>query len=312
VAAITVVVAGSGRKTEREPPAALCDENVGAEERLGAVATNYKYHRILCSAVQLFFNRAGIAQKYETIVERILMMMRPPVTAMKDHPQKDKVIDALLNGQSTRQIASWLNPSMSYATVSRFCNTYVKPCYRNASKLKLILNQRDTETATVLQEGATPVQQRVTGNVSDTPRGQIVKQAIMSIPMLQLREARIAAKKDRWARLKTIVDERAATMADIPGGSSGFLTKDYKGENVIHSFDAGLFKAFGETEKDLAIEVGQWQEAGQFAGVSVQIVMPTSSGSSEMPRVSYASEDVLTLDAGSGDGFEDIGVASPV
>lgn len=240
------------------------------------------------------------------------MMMRPPVTAMKDHPQKDKVIDALLNGQSTRQIASWLNPPLHYGTIARFCNTYVKPAYRNASKLKLVLNQRDTETATVLQESATPARQGATANLSDTPRGQIVKQAIMSIPMLQLREVRIQAKKDRWARLQTIVNERAAAMADIPGGSSGFLARDYKGENVVHNFDASLYKALGDTEKDLAIEVGQWQESGQHSGVSVQIVMPTSSGSGELPRVSFASEDVLTLDADSGDGFEDIGVASPV
>jgi hypothetical protein len=48
------------------------------------------------------------------------------------------------------------------------------------------------------------------------------------------RNARVAALRKRWdrlrARLDLILDQRGADMADLPGGASGLLAKDCKGK----------------------------------------------------------------------------------
>jgi hypothetical protein len=49
--------------------------------------------------------------------------------------------------------------------------------------------------------------------------------------------ARVAALLKRWDRLRVGLDltlqERGADMADLPGGASGLLVRDYKGKEAI-------------------------------------------------------------------------------
>jgi hypothetical protein len=61
------------------------------------------------------------------------------------------------------------------------------------------------------------------------------------------RNARVAALQKRWDRLRTgldlILQQRGADMADLPGGASGILGRDYKGkkaDRVVTRIDLGV------------------------------------------------------------------------
>jgi hypothetical protein len=121
---------------------------------------------------------------------------------------------------------------------------------------------------------------------------QATREAILAAPVLSVRANRIAALEDRHRRLQMIVDERGAEMAgETPGGASGLLCRDYKGKNAdtaVYKVDTGLLSEFREHEKQVAVELGQWQEA-QAPSVAIQIVMPTASvAQTEAPVINLA------------------------
>ncbi len=213
---------------------------------------------------------------------------------------EQKAIEALLDGQTVRAVARWLVPSVSHASVHRYLVTYLRPAMKNAETLKALLPERLRSTETTETAPETIAQQPLLPS-----NAQLVKQAIMAAPTLQIRDNRIRAKTDRWNRAAMIVNGRAKEMeGEVAGGESGFLARDYKGSGEsltpVYKFDDALFKSFGDIEKDIAIELGQWQENNAAGSVSVQIICPQAP-SDAMPRVSFASED--TIEAG-----EDIGV----
>ena len=77
------------------------------------------------------------------------------------------------------------------------------------------------------------------------------------------RNARVGLLQGLVDRMRRVIEERAAEMADVPGGSSGLLVKTYKGKDTataVYKFDAALVKALRETCKQVAIEIGQWAE----------------------------------------------------
>ena len=60
-------------------------------------------------------------------------------------------------------------------------------------------------------------------------------------------------------------------MTDVPGGSSGLLVKIYRGkgsDNAVYKFDAALVKQMRATCRQVAIEVGQWNEKRAIASTS--------------------------------------------
>lgn len=78
------------------------------------------------------------------------------------------------------------------------------------------------------------------------------------------------AKLDRLARrIELVMRERAADMADVPGGQSGLLVRDYKGGQImteIYKFDAAMAKEYREAMKQAAIELGEWTEKRELSG----------------------------------------------
>ena len=56
-------------------------------------------------------------------------------------------------------------------------------------------------------------------------------------PPRSLRATRAAALQKRWDRLRTgldlVLDQRGADMADLRGGTSELLVRDYKGKESI-------------------------------------------------------------------------------
>ena len=78
------------------------------------------------------------------------------------------------------------------------------------------------------------------------------------------RNARIQALQDRWSTLRAaiaqLMSERAADMADVPGGGSGLLVRQYQGGAPIYKVDTGLVRLIGQLlahEKQAAEELGQ-------------------------------------------------------
>lgn len=200
-----------------------------------------------------------------------------------------KIVEAHLSGQSCRKIAAWTVPPVSFNSISRYMKEHVQPVIGNAEALKFLLRANKEENKPLppeIRAGTTPEQV-----------DQLAIRALYAAPALHIRENRIRAKQERLNRLCTIVNERGEDMAAVPGGSSGFLARDFKGsgENIqeVYKFDGELYKAFDETEKAIAIERNEWQENTGGQGVSVQIVCPWVGSPDQMPRVSFAAPDAI-------------------
>ena len=83
------------------------------------------------------------------------------------------------------------------------------------------------------------------------------------------RNARVAALQKRRDRLRAgldrILDQRDADMADLPGGASGLLVRDYKGkkaDRLVTRIDPGVVSLFAELrghERQAAEELEQWK-----------------------------------------------------
>jgi hypothetical protein len=83
------------------------------------------------------------------------------------------------------------------------------------------------------------------------------------------RNARVAALQERWDRLRAGLDlilrQRGADMADVPGGASGLLVRDYKGKEAdrqVGRIDPGVASLLAELrahERQAAEELEQWK-----------------------------------------------------
>lgn len=107
------------------------------------------------------------------------------------------------------------------------------------------------------------------------------------------RENRLAGYQDRYDRLQLVIDERAVdeSMAQVPGGKSGVLTRETKfikvfavaldkdgeetgpasptkqyAEVVVYSVDTGLLKEMDSLAKQAAEDLGQWVTRGEVKG----------------------------------------------
>jgi hypothetical protein len=86
------------------------------------------------------------------------------------------------------------------------------------------------------------------------------------------RARRLAKLEDRWMRLLRVIEERAAdpAMKDVPGGTTGLLVKRVRrtkaGVVEEYAVDVALLKELRETERQAAIEAGQWTEKRELSG----------------------------------------------
>ena len=88
-------------------------------------------------------------------------------------------------------------------------------------------------------KGAAQGGARLLRNVQVCARIRELQEAISSQVIaleISTRNARVQALQKRWDRLRDglnlVLDERGAEMADIPGGSTGLLTRDYEGKEA--------------------------------------------------------------------------------
>lgn len=91
---------------------------------------------------------------------------------------------------------------------------------------------------------------------------------------IAVRSNRIAQLIDRARRMRALIQARSEEHADAPGGSTGLLCREVKvlgkGEDAevidIYKADTALLREMRETEKQIAIEVGEWSEKAEISG----------------------------------------------
>ncbi len=201
------------------------------------------------------------------------------------HPKLERIVDAKLKGESSRQISTWVTPEVSHEAISRYFRTHVTPVVRNAVELNKLLKTNRVENQELNRHHSVAPVQEVTQ--------QDVKQALLAAPILAIRENRIKLQADRHERLKSIMEERSAApgMAGVPGGKSGLLVTKYKKFGTEYEIDSVLLAELREHEKMVAIETGQWQENAGAASVSIQVVCPSTADGA--PRITFASNDTI-------------------
>lgn len=80
--------------------------------------------------------------------------------------------------------------------------------------------------------------------------------------------ARIAGYEDRKHRLVSVMAARAADMADVPGGSTGLMVRDWRGKDaaqVVYKVDTGLLSAILALDEQAARELGQWMDKSELS-----------------------------------------------
>ena len=81
------------------------------------------------------------------------------------------------------------------------------------------------------------------------------------------RNFRLEQMQARHELLRRIITERAAdpSMAEVPGGSSGLICRDWRGKDAVmpvYKVDTGLLSEIRAIEEQAAREVGELQAAG--------------------------------------------------
>jgi hypothetical protein len=65
--------------------------------------------------------------------------------AVDRHPQKQKIIDALLSGEPPKVIAKWCRPPIHFTTLYSFRKSVVLPALKRATQTANILNNKDLD-----------------------------------------------------------------------------------------------------------------------------------------------------------------------
>lgn len=88
----------------------------------------------------------------------------------------------------------------------------------------------------------------------------------LSAKGIRLRENRLKNLQTRVDKMMALIEARALDLADIAGGSTGLLVRDYKHGGTVYKFDAALLRELREHEKQAAQELGQWLEKVGITG----------------------------------------------
>lgn len=256
-----------------------------------------------------------------------------PGFAIEKHPQKTKIVEWILSGRSTRDIADTAQPPVSFSAVQRFKSSVIKPMVQRAEESGRILGK--TMRA---KQAPEPM-------VADTQATQAVQNAILDAPALHIRENRLRIQQELTNKLLRVVRERGEDMSvceacrlpesahpweemrdsidkdgkpveirtgcdvyrRVPGGETGLVIRKLKATGIEYAVDTAVLAEIREQEKHVAVELGQWQENTGAGSVSIQIVCPSAgSPAGELPRVSFAAVD--QIEAADEDEVSEIGL----
>jgi hypothetical protein len=185
-------------------------------------------------------------------------------SSIEQHPQRQMIVDAVLAGRPVREVAASTIPRISHLSLQRFRSQHILPALQHAA----------TNTKYLARS---PIQRALQEKPDPPAAVEAARAEVQHGPVLAIRQARLEFLQDRHDRLNMIAEERANDMAEVPGGKSGFLTKDYKGDGrEVYKVDGVLLGEMRELEKAAAIETGDWREQN-IPQTMIQIVLPSSS-----------------------------------
>jgi hypothetical protein len=218
------------------------------------------------------------------------MPARLKAQGIKAHPMLEAIVKAAIAGDSCRKIAEWVDPPVSVTAISRYIKDHVRPVMGSSDAISALLKPNsDVHSKTEhvhMPEPSVPQMHKIAAEIA------------LSAPALHIRDNRLKLQQDIANRLLMVIEDRAAAYANAPGGRSGLLAMDYKGAGEdmreVYKVDTGVLSELRELQKQIATELGQWQEPASQA-VSIQILWPGDRPEST-PRVSY-SPDVIQIEA---------------
>jgi hypothetical protein len=188
-------------------------------------------------------------------------MARP--STIDTHPQKKKILQALLDGETVRSIAEWAKPAVSVTAIQRYKSSVIKPAIERSGTRVRNLNRVTF--------------QKVSPNEPETVQAAMI--AVQDAPVLELRDARIQLLQTLIEKLKVVMEERAEAYADAPGGRSGLIVQDFKGagENMVpvYKVDGVVLSEARDLVKQIDQHLGQWvekQDVSVKAEVSAKVV----------------------------------------
>jgi hypothetical protein len=126
---------------------------------------------------------------------------------------------------------------------------------------------------------------------------------------IAVRERRIAALNDRHRRMSELIDARASdpAMADVPGGTTGLLVRVAKvivrgGDSQVvetFAFDAALVRELRRHEKQMAQELGQWNQNPDVSAIRPERTMkPEIAAAALRAILSFETSDESRHGAG--------------
>jgi hypothetical protein len=123
--------------------------------------------------------------------------MPAQVPAIDTHPQRDKILEALLNNESPQSIAKWINPPINHTSIWRYRRNRIEPKLKQAA-----------ETAKTLQQNAL-LAARASVAVPDDVIRDAAYASVAADPIM----SRVLAKYQRY-------DDMYAKTVDPQGFSS--------------------------------------------------------------------------------------------
>jgi hypothetical protein len=185
--------------------------------------------------------------------------------------QKQKVIDALIAGESCRKVSAMIaqcGHTISYSQVAAYRREVIRPAVKTGQKLRE-LNRVPEDVS---------IQTRETANLT--------RQVIDAGPIIAQREKRVALLDEYLQRLQTVATERGADMPNVPGGKTGLLCRRIKqvgqgkDAQIVEEYelDGTLLREMREHAKQAAQELGQWEESARPTGSNVAVVVLPVAG----------------------------------
>jgi phage terminase small subunit len=108
---------------------------------------------------------------------------------------------------------------------------------------------------------------RLLRNVQVCARVRAIRERVSAATIaveISSRNARIQALQTRWEKMRQVIEERGASeeYSSVPGGTTGLLTKDYKGKQAdtpVYKVDTALLAELRAHERQAAEELCQWK-----------------------------------------------------
>ena len=205
--------------------------------------------------------------------------------AVEQHPQKDLIVQRILDGVPLRKVGAGLVPHVSHSAVQRYKANVINPMLARAARTEAIIIGKNED----LDRAVSPI---AVQNAKEA-----VQVAIKDAPVVSL-------FRQRLEKLHSRID-RAMDRAE----SAVRISTDSDGNEVVVGQDLGvLAPLINQAHKNLEMHgraTGELEPTGG-ASVAIQIVMGEAG-----PRISYATMDpgTTTIDAAAEvDGMETIGV----